>query len=349
MNKTPKLIQPFLLIMLLSCIHNLKAQDLQNGQFFSVPVLINPAFAGEMEFDCKEMKSNLRGSMLSRRQWGSSFNSDAFVLELFRKKSRLGFALQFQHQRISGNRLSNTSGGFALSHRLNLGNEWHLASGLQFNMVQQGFGFSGMRFTDQFNDKGFTGQATADNLPATADSKVFPDLAAGLLVFGQKFWTGFSIQHLTQPVLSYLQPDARLAAKFSIQAGMKFPFRSDPNFGLFRRDVSLHPVLQWRRQGPFSQTDAGAYYNHEPFFAGMLYRGFAVLKTDADNRISQDAIVFLLGIKQNGFRLGYSMELNLKRKTTGAFPTHELSLSYQYARKGCLRRRYGKWIPVPSI
>ena len=325
------------------------AQDVQQAQFFAIPVMSNPAFAGNMEFDCKELKSNFRGSWQSRRQWGAAFSSDAMVLELFRKKSRMGMALNLRNQRVNGGHFSANSGGLAISHRLNLGNEWHLASGVQLDVVQRGFSFTGLRFTDQFSENGYTGRTGSDNAAGPAFSRVFPDLATGLLAFNQRFWTGISVHHLTRPVLSDINGSIRLERKFTLQAGLKIPFRSEPNFGLFRRDVSLHPVWQWRIQQPFSQMDAGMYYNHEPFVAGLLYRGFAILKKDADNRISQDAIVFLLGIKHEGFRMGYSIELNLKRKGYGSFPSQELSLSYQLAKNGCLRRRYGKWIPVPSI
>ena len=137
--------------------------------------------------------------------------------------------------------------------------------------------------------------------------------------------------------------------KISLHAGYKIEFRSPGDFGLFRRDVSLHPVWQLRYQKPFTQMDAGLYYNHEPFVAGVLYRGFALLREDADQRVSQDAAVLLFGIKKEGFRIGYSVEVNLKRKTAGSTPTQEISLSFQFAKKGCLRRRYGKWISIPSF
>lgn len=333
--------------LMASVLHGMRAQDIQQAQFFALPVTTNPAFAGHMEFDCKEMKSNLRGSWLSRRQWGRAFSSDAAIVELFQKKSRMGYAIQFQNQRIDGGKFSSAAGGFSLSHRLNFSNDWHLSSGLQISLVQRGFAFSELRFTDQFTDRGFTGPAGQQDLPAA--SKIYPDVSAGILGFNERFWAGFSVQQITRPSVSFLQPGERLPMRFNIQAGMKFPLRSDPNFGLFRRDVSLHPVWQWRIRQPFNQMDAGFYYNHEPLMAGLLYRGSVFGKTGADNRLTQDAVVFLFGIKKEGLRLGYSIELNIKRKTTGAFPSQEITLSYQYARKGCLRRKFGKWIPVPSI
>lgn len=326
-----------------------RTQNLQQAQFFANPLWSNPAFAANMEFDCKDLKSNLRGSMANRRQWGSAFQSDAIGLELFHKKSRMGYALLLQNQRAGDSRLSIFSVGIALSHRISIADKWQLGLGLRADLVRRVFQFQDLRFTDQFNDQGFTGQTTADNLAGPADARLYPDFSAGLLVFNSVYWAGASVSHISRPVISELDNKSLLPMKFTLQAGMKIAFRTDPNFGLFKRDVSLHPVWQLQLQQLFSQMDAGFYYNHEPFMAGILYRGFAIIKTDADNRISQDAAVFLVGIKRDGFRLGYSVEVNLKRKTIGGFPTQELSLSYQYARKGCLRRRYGKWIPVPSI
>ena len=322
-----------------------QAQDLQQAQFFALPVNMNPAFAGNMEFDCKELRSNFRGSLQSRRQW-SAFKSDAFALEMFRKKSRLGFALLFRSQRFAESRLQSTGTGAAMSHRLSLGENWHLASGLQFNLVRRNFDFVRFRFTDQFTDKGYTGQVTADNLAGSNPVGTYADFSAGTLLFTRLFWTGLSVHHANRPIVSDFS-EQRLPMLFSIHAGYKVEFRSDPNFGLFKRDVSLHPVWQLRWQKPFTQMDVGLYYNYEPFFGGLIYRGLGILQKDADGIPSQDAAVFLFGIKRDGFRLGYSFEINLKRKTYGGFPTQELSLSYQYARKGCLRRRFGKWISAP--
>jgi type IX secretion system PorP/SprF family membrane protein len=325
------------------------AQDMQQAQFFAMPILMNPAFAGNMEFDCKELRSAFRGSLLSRRQWGN-FNSDAFNLEIYRRKSRIGFALLIQNQRISSRGFSSTAFGSAISHRLALGDNWHLASGLQLGLVRRSLAFQNFRFTDQFTDRGFTGQLTADNLSLASQSRLFPDLSAGVLAFTRRFWSGISVLHANQPIVSELSSgEERLPMKISLHAGYKIEFRSTGDFGLFRRDVSLHPVWQLRYQKPFTQMDAGFYYNHEPFVAGLLYRGFALLREDADQRVSQDAAVLLLGIKKEGFRIGYSVEVNLKRKTATSFPTQEISLSFQFSKKGCLRRRYGKWISIPSF
>ena len=334
-------------LFFLFVLSELRAQDLQHAQFFALPVLMNPAFAGNLEFDCRELKSSARAAVLSRRQWGV-FNSDALCLELFRKKSQLGLALQVQSQRQAGNRLSSNSAGLALSHRLGLGETWHLASGIQMSLVQRGFAFQQLKYTGQFNDQGFTGIQTADNLSPADPGKFFADFSAGAIAFSRLFWSGISVQHANRPLLSDFSEE-RLPLKISLHAGYKIEFRPEPNFGLFRRDISLHPVWQLRMQKPFSQMDAGFYYNHEPFMAGVLYRGFAIIRKDAAQRISQDAVVLLAGIKKDGFKLGYSTELNLRRKSASIALTHELSLSYQYARKGCARRRYGKWISIPSF
>jgi type IX secretion system PorP/SprF family membrane protein len=340
-----RVISLILLVVFLSFSRLSTAQDIHQAQFFALPVLMNPAFAGNMEFDCKELKSNIRASLLNRRQW-SAFSSDAFAAEVYRKKSRIGLALLFQNQRISQGRLQNTSAGIAASHRLGLGDDWHMASGIRMNIVRRNFLVREFRFTDQFNDNGFTGRMTDDNFSAIGSVSTYADLSAGTLFFTRLFFAGLSVQHVNRPLLSDLS-DERLGMKFSLQTGCKIEFRSDPNFGLFKRDVSLHPVCQLRVQKPFSQLDAGFYYNHEPFLAGLIYRGMGLFKKDADREYSQDAAVLMLGIKRDGFKLGYSVEINLKRKTFGGFPSHELSLSYQYARKGCLRRRFGKWISVP--
>jgi hypothetical protein len=93
----------------------------------------------------------------------------------------------------------------------------------------------------------------------------------------------------------------------------------------------------------------GMYYTNEPFVAGILYRGFPIAKKGADGLISQDALVFLLGYKQDGFKLGYSFDAGLSKIGLLGGGSHEISLSYQHAKKGCKRRKYGKFVPIPAF
>jgi len=323
------------------------AQDAQFSQFFSAPVLTNPAFAGNMEYDCKDLKSNLKATLNSRRQWGN-FQTDAISLEYFNKKKRTGLAFIAQNHRVGEARLQSTLIGLVASYKLQLNSQWNFNSGLQISMGNRNLGFSNLKFTDQFTDEGYNGKQTIDNTKNTA-SVFYPDVSAGGIVFSRDFWMGVSFHHLNMPNISNLGHTERLPIKFAIQGGYKFEFRSNRTFGNFKKDISLKPVYQLRFQGPFNQMDLGMYYTNEPLVLGVMYRGIPVGKKGADNLISQDAIVLLLGYKQDGFKLGYSFDAGLSKIGLLGGGSHEISLSFQYAKKGCKRRKYGKWVPIPAF
>lgn len=326
---------------------NLNAQDAQFSQYFAAPVLINPAFAGNMEFDCKDLKSNLKATLNNRRQWGN-FHTDALTGEYFNKKKRIGLAFLAQNQRINTAKLINTSFGVVASYKLALNSEWNFNSGLQLAVANRSLGVSGLKFTDQFSDEGFTGRQTIDNV-RNSESIFYPDIGLGGIFYTSNFWSGLSIHHVNMPNISNLGLVQRLPMRFSLQGGYKYEFRSNRTFGNFKKDISLRPVYQFRVQGPFNQLDFGMYYTNEPFVVGLMYRGVPIGKTGADGLVSQDAVVLLLGFKQDGFKLGYSFDAGLSKIGLQGGGSHELSLSYQYVKKGCKRRKYGKWVPIPGF
>jgi type IX secretion system PorP/SprF family membrane protein len=324
-----------------------RAQDPQFSQFFSAAVLTNPAFAGNMEYDCKDLKSNLKATLNSRRQWGN-FQTDAISLEYFNKKKKLGLAFITQNNRIEAAKLITTTVSLVASYKLQLNSRWKVNSGLQIGMGNRNLGFNNLRFTDQFNDEGYTGRQTIDNQKNQA-SIFYPEISLGGIIYTSKFWTGLSIHHVNMPNISQLGYTERLPMRFSIQGGYTVEFRSNRSFGNFKKDISLRPVYQFRLQGPFNQLDLGAYYTHEPFILGLMYRGIPVGKMGADRLVSQDAAVLLLGYKHNGFKLGYSFDAGLSSIGLLGGGSHEISLGFQYAKKGCKKRKYGKWVPIPAF
>ena len=336
--------------ILIPCFFFIKraaGQDPQYTQFYSAPVLTNPAFAGNMEFDCPEIRSNIKATLNNRRQWGN-FSTDALTLEYFNKKKKIGVALLAQNQRVEGSKFQNTILGLAGSYKIQLNSEWNFNSGLELAVGNRNIGFSDLKFTDQFDGSGFNGRQTIDNINNTA-SVFYPDISVGGIFYSTKEWIGISIHHVNLPNISNLGFVERLPMKFAIQGGYKFDLLSHGNMGAFKKDVSLKPVFQFRMQGPFNQLDLGIYYTNDPFVVGLLYRGIPISKVGADKLTSQDAVALLLGFKYEGFRLGYSFDAGLSKIGLLGGGSHEVSASFQMAKKGCKRRKYGKYVPIPSF
>jgi len=328
-------------------IHHSFAQDTQYSQFFSAAVLTNPAFAGNMEYDCSDLKSNFKGTLNNRRQWGN-FSTDAFTIEYFNKKKKIGLAALVQSHRVEGSKFQTTNFGIVASYKMQLTSKWSFNSGLQLGMGNRNLGFSQLKFTDQFDGNGFTGKQTIDNIRNT-ESIFYPDISAGGILYSKDTWVGLSAHHVNGPNISNLGLTEKLPMKLSIHGGHKFEFRSNRTYGNFKKDISFKPVFQIRLQGPFNQLDFGAYYTNEPFVVGLMYRGVPIGKEGADKLISQDAAILLLGYKRDGFKLGYSFDAGLSKIGLLGGGSHEISVSFQYAKKGCKRRKFGKFVPIPSF
>jgi len=258
----------------------------------------------------------------------------------------LGFIAQ--NHRVEGPKFHTTSFGLVGSYKLQFSNKWSFNSGLQVGMGNRNLGFSQLRFTDQFDGNGFTGRQTIDNVRNT-ESVFYPDISVGGIMYSKDTWIGISADHINGPNISNLGLTEKLPMKLSVHGGHKFEFRSNRNFGNFKKDISFKPVFQFRLQGPFTQLDFGAYYTNEPFVVGLMYRGVPVGKVGADNLVSQDAAVLLLGYKRDGFKFGYSFDAGLSKIGLLGGGSHEISASFQYAKKGCKRRKSGKFVPIPSF
>jgi len=328
-------------------IHHSLAQDPQFSQFFSAAVLTNPAFAGNMEYDCSDLKSNFKGTLNNRRQWGN-FSTDALTMEYFNKKKKIGLAVLAQNHRVEASKFQTTTFGLVASYKMQFNSRWSFNSGLQVAMANRSLGVSQLRFTDQFDGNGYTGRQTIDNVKNT-ESILYPDVSVGGILYSKDAWFGLSAHHVNGPNISNLGLVEKLPMKIALQGGYKFEFRSNRTFGNFKKDISFKPVFQIRMQGPFNQLDFGAYYTNEPFVVGLMYRGIPIGKVGADNLVSQDAAILLLGYKRDGFKFGYSFDAGLSKIGLLGGGSHEISVSFQYVKKGCKRRKFGKFVPIPSF
>jgi type IX secretion system PorP/SprF family membrane protein len=323
------------------------AQDPQFSQFFAAPILLNPAFTGNMEFDCKQKSGQVKAMLNSRNQWGN-FRTDAFAADYFNKKKQIGLGVVFQSHRISGTRFMSNEVGIAGSYRLTVNDDWNFNSGLQLSLGSRSVGFNNLRFTDQFSEDGYNGNITKDNEQNTPVI-FYPDISTGGVIYNRTTWAGLSLHHLNRPNVSNLQNIHRLPVRISLHGGHTFWLNKSRLYSSYKKEISVKPTVQIRNRGPFFMMDVGSYYTFEPIVVGLWYRGVPLGKGGADNKPNQDAVVFMIGYKSNGIRFGYSYDLSMHRSGMYNGGSHEISLAYQKVSDKCKKRRYGAAMPIPGF
>ncbi|MCB0480324.1 MAG: type IX secretion system membrane protein PorP/SprF [Flavobacteriales bacterium] len=330
--------------ILLFCTTFVKAQDAQLSQFYSAPLLINPAFTGNT------VQSRFTANY--RNQWPEIPNSKAFTTYAFGydhnfENFNSGVGLSFMKDNVGLAALSTTNIALSYAYRAKITRKVSFKPGIQFGVSNRSIDFSQLTFNDQLQRGGGTSSAEADY---AKESRYYMDINAGGMVYTREMWAGVSFHHLNSPDIALLgQGSSKLAMRISMHGGYKIVLKKS----IKKKVLSdLTFAANYKHQGPRDQLDFGAYFSYVPVVVGLWYRGIPFKKLDASIP-NNEAIVVLLGYKKDGLALGYSYDLTVSKlsaATSGG--AHELSASYEFASRknqNKRRRRSRFMIPCPKF
>jgi len=122
------------------------------------------------------------------------------------------------------------------------------------------------------------------------------------------------MHHITEPNKSFLgNENSVLPRKITLHAGMMIPLDK----GTRNPTTFISPNILYQRQSNFTQVTFGGYFIKENFVVGALYR-----QTDPNS----DALVALVGVTKDAFRIGYSYDIAVSDVRAAAKGSHEVSL-----------------------
>ncbi len=317
------------------------AQDRPFSQFYSAPLVLNPALTGAFE-------GKFRVSAIYRDQWRRvterPFTTSASSLDLrwpvrfsgSRYKDHGAIGVYFLNDRAGQLNFSTTqltlSGAFHKA--LNLKGTQVLSLGFQAGVVQRNVNFGNITFEDQFNGVNAYDSPTAERLPE--NNYAFGDYSVGLhYVFspaGSRFrlFTGAALHHITRPGVSFYQnadadtayPDNRLDRRYTAHLGAQVPLS---------KGLTLLPRAVFDRQGAHMKLDAGTNVriSTSDYRSTALHiGGFARPVADASGDYRLDALVALVGFEINNVLIGCSYDLFLGPTTNFNRSSFELSVAY---------------------
>jgi len=331
------MLKTFLLLFLLTfCVGKSFAQDPQFSQFYASPLYLNPAFAGASQ--------SSRAIFNYRNQWPSidaNFVTYAASFDHFVRKYNSGVGV-LAYQDIEGPGLTSTNFSVQYAYQLSISKKYTFRPGFQVSYISRSLDFNNLKFGNQFNPDG-TSNGGVSGEPIGASRVNFLDYSVGGVFYSQNSWVGVGVHHLTQPSQSfYGQPSSELPMKISAHAGYRiilpiteFPYkvrsgqRNPRATGEDPVQASFSPVINYKRQGVYNQLDAGFYFNYNPIVLGMWYRGLPINPT-SKKLFTNDALIFLIGLKIVDFRVGYSYDVTISKLGTATGGAHELSLIYDF-------------------
>lgn len=316
----------FVFFIWLTQVYLVRAQDPQLSQMYAAPLLINPAFAGI------DNQSNVH--FTHRNQWPGlnanyQFSALSANIALGNQKSGLGILVTSDKQFLN---LQTTQFGLQYGHHIDLGEDIRLSAGIQTDLFMRSLDASQFVFADQFRSVGY-GFMPSSNDPiyaALRSKHQFIDLSSGALLNLRNSWIGLTAHHINRPDKSIFNgTDDQLNTKFGIQMGTKIIFE-DPYLNRTtsnpwaNKEVSISPVVHYKKQGKFDQLDMGAYLTISPLVAGLWYRGVPI----TNNNQNRESLIFLLGYRLESFSVGYSYDMTISKLGASAGGAHELSIAY---------------------
>jgi type IX secretion system PorP/SprF family membrane protein len=318
----------FVLVVVMSLVQNIFAQDQQFTQFYAVPCALNPAFAGA------GLQS--RFATQYRNQWSGipkAFTSYVATFDTYVNEINSGFGLVMQRDIAGAGRLSRTQVGIQYAYETRIKKNLYIRPAIQFTLGARSMDFNSLTFYDQL---------IRNNAPISLEtypgqSVMYFDAGAGGLLYGPDFWVGVSAMHLNTPDESlYESQVSYIPVRYAFHGGKRFRIKG---YSLRKLDHHVLVAANYLSQGKYDQLDLGCYYEFKPIIMGIWYRGLPV-KSNGYQLPNRDALALLVGIQSGAYSIGYSYDITTSSLGVGSSAgSHEISLAYNLAVKVKSKRK----------
>ncbi len=327
-----KLLKYIAILSCASCLmsHVCIAQDAQFSQLYSLPMYLNPAYAGNTETN--------RFALKYRDEWpgiSKAYNTMAASYDFNAVNLNSGFGLMYLRDQagISAQTLNDIR--FLYSYMLRLKREQTIRLGLNLDYNRKDINLSNLVFNDQL----YTGSSTSITQINKGPVSYF-DAGTGAIYNNNNFWCGVSVNHLTRPNTSNIGGQALLPMYWDANTGIKITKNRENNH------VKYGTIwVNYRHQYNFNQLDVGGSFVISVLNIGLSYRGIPIQKVSFIDR--NDALCFTLGytIPNFNMRFGYTYDLTVSRLANKSSGSHEISLIFEIKNDDAHRKKVKIFCP----
>ncbi len=290
------------------------AQDPHFSQFYANPLYLNPAFAGTTL--CPRVILNFRDQWPSISGTYVTYNAS---YDQHIDKLSGGIGVLLNTDRAGQGILNTTTASFMYSFRLEVNRSFSMKLALQATYFQKKLDWQKLTFGDMIDKRhGFV--YSTSELPPSRLTKANVDFAAGVLGYGEKYFIGFAVHHLTQPNEGFISM-SRMPRRYTVHAGGIINLVKKVRRRSNEHTPTLSPNILFMQQANFQEINYGLYFNRYPFVGGLWFR---------QNFKNADAIVFMVGVQASMFKIGYSYDLTISKLTNATGGAHEVSFALQF-------------------
>lgn len=322
----------YTLILFVTLLTGGNCQDPTFSQFYANSLYLAPSFAGATE--------EYRLSLNYRNQWPAIpgvFHTYSISFDKALVNFNSGIGILATYDVAGSGDLSTTNLGLLYSYDFNINEDWHIRPGINFKFRYLGLNIYKLVFSSQM-----TGSGTVPPIyPPPFDNVADVDFAASALVYNDRFWGGFTFDHLLNPKQSFYGDESVMPVKVNLFGGVQIMRKT-------RLRQTYHEVLSvamnFQKMARFYQSDLGLYYYRDPLIFGLWYRGIPFATSQAG-----DAVIGLIGIKTAQLHIGYSYDFTISNLISSTSGSHELSLVYEFNSLSLGQRKKIRAIPCPEF
>lgn len=315
------------------------AQDIHLSQFYSQPLMVNPAMTGNLN-------GSYRAGLTYRNQWASIpapyetfvLNFDMSLLSCQLGGDHIGAGVLLYRDQSGDGVLTETSALASLAYHkaLDQNGQYVLSVGGQFGYTQKTVDFTRLTFPAQIENFQIN-PALPNNESIQNDQFSYMDLRLGGLFTASvnetvSLYAGGAYNHATKPEETFLTPEGdvnQLSPRLVLHGGGS----------IFVNDAfSVSPSVMYMSQASNTLTILGAAFGYH-FDSGRYDTGSALYLGGWYR--ANDAIVMLLGIDFSSFKFGFSYDINVSDLdiATNNQGAVELSLTYSGKTADCKPNR----------
>ncbi len=296
-------------------VQSVHAQDIHFTQFTASPLIVNPAFTGNIS-------GQWRAAAIYRDQWRSvtspfktyAASVDAPIIHDLSHGDNLAAGLQLYNDRAGDGNLSNLSvlGSVAYHKFLGANENKSLSVGFQAGYTQKSIDLTKLYFPNEFNagqfEPGTSGEAMNNKVSyVTINAGIAWAHAAGN---NFSYVIGLGANNLNQPQESFKKKqssDVGLGMRYTAQVGA---------IAYLGEKFSLRPAFLYQSQSTATEMVAGNEFHL--IVGNPEFRSFTSAVFLGGYYRNNDAIMVNAGVEFKGLRVGVSYDYNTSNLKTAS-------------------------------
>lgn len=289
-------------------------QDVSFSQINNNKLYLNPAFTNSRIYP--EL------TMSYRNQWpslGSDFVTSMVTYEQSMFGQKNGFGLMLLNDRSINDPnigpLSLNSINLYFSNQQKINRKLNVKFGFELSYRQKYIDHTKLNFPDTFDESSNTfTNPTSETFIYGPRVNSF-DLGAGILFFGDKWFTGLAINHLNEPNESFVSGESILPMKYGLHGGVNIEI----NKSFYPKVKTLYmPSFSLLRQGEFTELTVNNNIKNGNFLFGVGFKLF-------EGYSHRNALITNFGVDTGRLVFCYAYDLTVSELGPNTGGSHEIS------------------------